>query len=429
MLLSYYKLPQQEDYLLELQNNNYSNRTTYNYDRDLSVFARFINHQDVDFDEIDKKCITLYKGYLKQGQHLQVHKRDKQLLEHELKRLSLRNVDGTTKTEASFSKGSKTHEKDSVETKHRLDTVKKSGLRPEDVLGHYGRSSGNSGTGLGSRSINRMLSAVRSYLKWRVDFDMDVPIPPEAIRLIKTERKKTQVAELKELVSLIECPSTFEKDHRVAARNRAMLEILFSTGMRISELVGLNLEQINDRGKIFIMGKGKKQRFVYLTARARHYLDEYLKVREDAKARKPRGGSVSEGSEGSAQVVEDKVGVSPPLDRKPIVPVSTAFIEKRKNAAVFIPYRGGRDGKRGKRISTNYLQEKIAVYRRRLGIVVPTSAHSLRHGFATYLAENGANPAAIQVLLGHESLQTTTRYVHASDKFAEKTHRESHPLM
>jgi site-specific recombinase XerD len=63
-----------------------------------------------------------------------------------------------------------------------------------------------------------------------------------------------------------------------------------------------------------------------------------------------------------------------------------------------------------------------------IGINVPTSAHSLRHGFATYLAESGANPAAIQILLGHESLDTTTRYVHASDKYAEDTHKKFHPL-
>lgn len=64
----------------------------------------------------------------------------------------------------------------------------------------------------------------------------------------------------------------------------------------------------------------------------------------------------------------------------------------------------------------------------RININAPTSAHSLRHGFATYLAEKGANPAAIQILLGHESLDTTTRYVHASDKYAEETHKKFHPL-
>ena len=74
------------------------------------------------------------------------------------------------------------------------------------------------------------------------------------------------------------------------------------------------------------------------------------------------------------------------------------------------------------------IQERIAFYRKKLGIIVPTSAHSLRHGFATYLAEEGANPAAIQILLGHESLQTTNKYVHGSDKYAEETHRKFHPL-
>jgi len=63
-----------------------------------------------------------------------------------------------------------------------------------------------------------------------------------------------------------------------------------------------------------------------------------------------------------------------------------------------------------------------------LGLNLPLSAHSIRHAFATYLAESGANPAAIQILLGHESLDTTTRYVHASDRYAERVHRKFHPL-
>jgi len=98
---------------------------------------------------------------------------------------------------------------------------------------------------------------------------------------------------------------------------------------------------------------------------------------------------------------------------------------------LFIPLRG-RNAKDTaglkKRISPNYLQERIKFYREKLKINIPISAHSLRHGFATYLAESGANPAAIQILLGHESLDTTTRYVHASDRYAEKTHQKFHPL-
>ncbi|TAN57295.1 hypothetical protein EPN15_04570 [Patescibacteria group bacterium] len=233
---------------------------------------------------------------------------------------------------------------------------------------------------LSSYSLNRMLSSLRTYLKYLIDLDYKTPIGPENIKLIKNERKHARVAEFDELVKLIEAPSKFEKKKIIAVRNRAMLELLFSTGMRISELVNLNRNQIDETGKIFIMGKGKKQRFVYLTPRAKLHLDEYSNLRTD------------------------------------------------NHPGLFIPYRGRNAGDAKKRISTNYFQDKIKKYRELLRINVPTSAHSLRHGFATYLAEQGASPAAIQILLGHESLDTTTRYVHASDKFAESTHRKFHPL-
>jgi site-specific recombinase XerD len=188
------------------------------------------------------------------------------------------------------------------------------------------------------------------------------------------------VAEFDDLVRLIESPTSLESDLKVALRNRAMLEVLFATGMRISELCNLNRSQVDASGRIFITGKGRKQRFVYLTPRAKLHLDNYLAARDDAAA------------------------------------------------ALFVPYAGRNVVKPKRRISTNYLQDRIKKYREKLKINVPTSAHSLRHGFATYLAEAGANPAAIQILLGHESLDTTTRYVHASDKYAEETHKKFHPL-
>jgi site-specific recombinase XerD len=172
----------------------------------------------------------------------------------------------------------------------------------------------------------------------------------------------------------------FEKDKLAALRNRAVLETLFASGMRISELASLRRNQLDKSGRIFVQGKGKKQRFVYLTERAKQHIDAYLVKRDD----------------------------------------DSPFL--------FIAARGKNAGNKAKHISTNYLQMKIKHYRELLGINVPTSAHSLRHGFATYLAEQGANPAAIQVLLGHESLDTTTRYVHASDRYAEDTHKKFHPL-
>ncbi|TEU16082.1 MAG: hypothetical protein E3I25_05800 [Dehalococcoidia bacterium] len=250
-------------------------------------------------------------------------------------------------------------------------------------LGSRDRKTSSLGRGdkqLDSRSINRMLSALRAYLRYLIDIDYPCPLPPEAVKLTKAGRKHPQVAELEDLIRLIVAPSSLESNIKTALRNRAMLEVLFATGMRISELCNLNRNQIDDTGRIFITGKGRKQRFVYLTPRAKQHLDAYLVTRQD------------------------------------------------DCPALFIPYAGRNVSKSRKRISTNYLQDKIKRYREKLKINVPTSAHSLRHGFATYLAEKGANPAALQILLGHESLDTTTRYVHASDKYAEETHRKYHPL-
>ncbi len=233
---------------------------------------------------------------------------------------------------------------------------------------------------LQSGSINRILSSFRSYLKFLIFQDYKIPVQPESIRMVRKEKKHYKVAELNELVSLIESPSILESDPIVAARNRAMLEVLFATGMRISELLSLNRKDIDRSGRIFIMGKGKKERFVYLTERAMSLIDTYLRIRQDTLP------------------------------------------------ALFVPQKGRRMGTKDCRISPNYLQAKIKSYREKLGIIVPTSAHSLRHGFATYLAEEGASPVAIQMLLGHESLNTTTRYVNASDRFAEDSHRRYHPL-
>lgn len=233
---------------------------------------------------------------------------------------------------------------------------------------------------LKSGSINRTLTSLRRYLSYLIDMDYEAPVAPGSIKLLRMEKKHGQVAELEELIQLIESPMKFEKNNFVALRNRAALETLFASGMRISELIGLKRSQLDKSGRIFIQGKGKKQRFIYLTARAKYHLDEYLKCRDD------------------------------------------------DFPYLFTSKRGANAKDKDKHISANYLQMKIKRYRELLGINVPTSAHSLRHGFATYLAEQGANPAAIQILLGHESLDTTTRYVHASDRYAEDTHRKYHPL-
>lgn len=233
---------------------------------------------------------------------------------------------------------------------------------------------------LESGSVNRSLSSLRSYLKFLIYQDHSTPVAPEHIRMVRKEKKQYKLADLNDIISLIEAPSKLEKNPVVASRNRAMLEVLFSTGMRISELLSLNKKDVEHTGRILVKGKGKKERFVYMTDRARIYLSNYLRLRQDN------------------------------------------FL------ALFVPLKGKRKNTANCRISPNYLQEKIKVYREKLGIIIPTSAHSIRHAFGTYMAQEGASVVAIQMLLGHESLDTTTRYVNAQDKFAEETHRKFHPL-
>jgi site-specific recombinase XerD len=234
---------------------------------------------------------------------------------------------------------------------------------------------------LSPSSINRALSSLRGYLKYLIKMDYKTPIAPQAVELVKTEKRLPRVGEFEEIIKLIESPSQFEKNKIIALRNRAMLETLFSTGVRISELLNIKMTDIDKNGRIFIKGKGKKERFVYLTPRAQKWIKKYLELRG-----------------------------------------------KSDSPYLFIPYRGKNASQKIKKISPNYLEEKVKRYRELLGLNIPITVHGIRHAFATYLAESGASPAAIQILLGHESLDTTTRYVHASHRYAEKIFRKYHPL-
>jgi site-specific recombinase XerD len=419
------KLKDQDDFLLSLQNNGYSMQTIVNYARDLCIFALYLHFRNVPFNKVCRKDVDMFKGYLKAGEHLKdLDKIRKEYME---------NVDIPTENNGEAPKGDLRHMKDKGGV---LRPAKEGKIFESDFLAHvyakvYGSlgrpmsDSGRKNSGLDERSINRMLSAIRSFLKFRISYDLDIPLPPDAISMMKAEKRMKKVASMNELVKLIESPMEFEHDQKIALRNRCMFEVLFSTGMRISELVGLNLEQINMDGKVYILGKGRKERSVFLTERSMDWLNKYLEIRLQY---------INSERETSGNIDISKMDSDISLDgnRKYIKMIQeykiNGFLKKFESPALFIPFSGGRFGKKNTRISTNYFQEKIVEYRTKLGISIPTTAHSLRHGFATYLAEAGASPVALQVLLGHESLNTTTKYVHASEKFAEKTVRENHPL-
>jgi integrase/recombinase XerD len=398
------KLPKQDGFLLYLQNNAYSKQTIYNYARDLCILAVYLYTNKIDFKKMNKEDINNYKGYLREGRHLDA--------------LDTVREEFLTKEGESLVQ----YKEDFLEDVYRK------------VYGNLGilekpqNSRARSKGGLDGKSINRMLSAFRSYLRFMIDMDNGIPFPPDAVRLIKTEKRSKKVAPKKELIALVESPTELEKDEKTAVRNRAMLEMLFASGMRISELIGLDLDQLNSDGRLYILGKGKKERAVFLTPRSMDWLNKYLRVRLEH--------AFSDRDENEQPVQLDQL--SKDLDslgdsnRRYIRLVESyrrsGFLDRFDSKSVFIPFSGPNVNKEGCRLSTNYFQERIAEYRRRLGIQIPTSAHSLRHGFATYMAENGANATALQVLLGHESLDTTTRYVHGSEKFARETVEKYHPL-
>jgi site-specific recombinase XerD len=210
------KLPLLEDFLLFLTTSNYSKATIRNYERDLLVFEKFLNDNSFQFQNITKKTITIYQADLMAE--------DRQLL--------------------------------------KLKTNKQS-AKP-----------------LEPKTINRMLTSIRSYFVYLIDNDYPCPLLPQQIKLMKLGKYKLHLPELETLIQFIESPKELEYNAFIGIRNQTILELIFASGMRISEVTHLTIEQIHqDDSKILIKGKGNKQRFVYLTPRAHSILNAYLQER------------------------------------------------------------------------------------------------------------------------------------------------------
>jgi integrase/recombinase XerD len=235
---------------------------------------------------------------------------------------------------------------------------------------------------LAPATINYKLIALRAYLRYLIDIDYPCLLPPEAVKLLKAVPKKPQVPELEDLIRLIEAPS--HKSNIMELRDKAILEILLNTGLRVSELVSLNRAQVHlERNEFGLKGKGDKLRTVFLSNTVVECIRHYLQSRRD------------------------------------------------HFEPLFIRYSGNVDaGKSGEkmRLTVRSIQSIVTKYAKRCSLPIKATPQTLRHCFAVYLAEEGGNPAALQILLGHQSLDGTTRYVHASDKYAEETHRKYHPL-
>jgi integrase/recombinase XerC len=242
-------------------------------------------------------------------------------------------------------------------------------------------------------SVARKLSALRAfgrYLRREGLIDSD---PASLAASPKRERKIPAHLSIDEMTRLLEMPDVSDP---LGCRDRAILELFYASGLRLSELVGLDLDDVNLRARMVrVMGKGAKERLVPFNSATETSLRQWLKVRAVLRSNPER----SDGREPRAQ------------DR-------TQRTQRRE--PLFLNFRGARlTGRSVQRLVARY----VASCSTRFGI----SPHALRHSFATHLLERGADLRAIQELLGHVQLSTTQRYTHVNAAQLLDVYRKAHP--
>lgn len=222
------------------------------------------------------------------------------------------------------------------------------------------------------------LIALRGFLKY---FSRrDIPsLSPDKIELPKTHRKQVTFLHYDEVIRLLEQVNTGEE---AGLRDRAILELLFSSGLRVSELVNLNRDHINTKRREFMVrGKGQKDRPVFISESAADWVEQYLTMRQDT-----------------------------------LVPL---FISYSKNVE---PDTSGDY----RRLSARSIQRMISKYARLAGITKHVSPHTMRHSFATDLLMNGADLRSVQSMLGHSNIATTQIYTHVTDAHLKDVYEKFH---
>lgn len=224
--------------------------------------------------------------------------------------------------------------------------------------------------------------ALRNFLKYLIKRDFDV-LSPDRIELPKIPSRQIEIIEYPDLERLLEAAKG--SDLR-SLRDKAILETLFSTGLRISELCSLNRYFDIDRGEITVRGKGGKLRIVFLSGQAKKAIKNYLNKRTDA---------------------EEALFIS--LTKSPLIRSGQAKTPKVIG-----------------RIIPRAVQRLVDYYARKAGIPEKISPHQLRHQFATDLLIGGADLRSVQELLGHASISTTQIYTHLTNKELREVHRAFH---
>jgi integrase/recombinase XerC len=267
--------------------------------------------------------------------------------------------------------------------------LEKKDLRPQDIdldlirafMGDLHRK------GQSRASASRKLSALRTFMKY-LKREGWIETDPAALAVSpKREQKVPAHLSMDEMSRLLEMPDTSEP---LGRRDRAILELFYASGLRLSELVGLDLDDMNLSGRMVrVMGKGSKERLVPFNETTRRTLTAWLKDRASLR---------------SALAKTKASGLRAQASAEPL----------------FVNSRGGRlTGRSVQRLVARY----VAGCSTRFGI----SPHALRHSFATHLLQNGADLRAIQELLGHVQLSTTQRYTHVNTAQLLEVYRKAHP--
>jgi len=243
-------------------------------------------------------------------------------------------------------------------------------------LAHYNSPNGN--LPLKKVTQNYYVIALRSFLRYLVRKDMAV-LAPEKIELPKTESRSLKFLDREQLERLLAQPDISKEQ---GLRDKVILEMLFSTGLRVSELCKLNQDQINlQRREFGIIGKGGRPRVVFLSDRAAIWLEKYLSKRAD--------------------------------NFKPL----------------FIRYRGNQEPTANAeklRLTPRSVQRILEKYVRKARLPVKATPHVLRHSFATDLMMNGADLRSVQELLGHKNVSTTQIYTHVTNQQLREVHKAFH---